>query len=326
MDEFSFIKAIKPNHYKQSSVVTGIGDDGAVVQPAIGSQMVIATDTMVENVHFSFDYMSYEDVGYRVLAANLSDLAAMGSTPLYYIVNVSGPNEVTNKQLVRIMNGMRELAEQYNMDLIGGDTTSSQELIITVTVFGELHSKCKRLRSHAKPKDVVFVTGYLGESGYGFQLIKSDQLETGSRFINQHIRPIPRLDFAHAIKAIKRVSLNDVSDGISSELNEIAEASHVSIVIDWNDIPIHPDIAHLNDQQLEKLALSTGEDFQLVGTCSEESWNNIKTMCSDQKIKVTKIGEVLPFTKQQPSVYITKNGKRRKLNSDGYQHGKYKGD
>ncbi|MGP4073721.1 thiamine-phosphate kinase [Piscibacillus sp. B03] len=326
MDEFSFIKAIKPKHYMQSSVINGIGDDGAVVQPSIGSQMVIATDTMVENVHFSFDYMSYEDVGYRVLAANLSDLAAMGSTPLYYIVNISGPNEITNDELVRIMNGTKELAKLYNMDLIGGDTTSSQELVITVTVFGELVAGYKRLRRHAQPNDVVFVTGYLGESGYGFQLIKKGKYEDDSRFIKQHIRPKPRLDFAQVIKTIKRVSLNDVSDGISSELNEIAEASNVSIVTDWNSIPIHPEMKHLKDEELEKLTLSTGEDFQLVGTCSEEAWNNIKSICSEQEIKVTKIGEVLPFNKQESSVYIIKNGKRKKLDSEGYQHGKYKGD
>ncbi|WP_054752693.1 thiamine-phosphate kinase [Piscibacillus salipiscarius] len=138
MDEFNFIKAIKPKYYKHSSVVKGIGDDGAIIQPNYSQQLVIATDTMVENIHFSLEYMSFEDVGYRVLAANLSDLAAMGSQPLYYIVNISSSNQVSNQELVRIMNGMKELADSYKMDLIGGDTTSSNQLVVTVTVFGQV--------------------------------------------------------------------------------------------------------------------------------------------------------------------------------------------
>ncbi|SEQ44249.1 thiamine-phosphate kinase [Piscibacillus halophilus] len=326
MDEFSFIRAIQPKYYKHSSVIKGIGDDGAVIQPSSGTQLVIATDTMVENVHFSLEYMTFEDVGFRVLAANLSDLAAMGSQPVYYLVNVSSPHSISNDELIRMMNGMKELADHYHMDLIGGDTTSGQELVITVTVFGEVQPNKKRLRSTAQPNDIVFVTGYLGESGYGYQLIQDGYDESNRYFHQRHKRPEPRIDFVEVNQSIQRLCLNDVSDGISSELNEIVQASGVSILINWDRLPIHPSMIELEHKRLEKLVLSTGEDFELVGTCSRSDWEHVQTNCKNNGINVTKIGEVLAYKHQKPTVYIEKNHVKKRLNQSGYQHGNDKGD
>ncbi|WP_194840952.1 thiamine-phosphate kinase [Filobacillus milosensis] len=320
MDEFSFIQSIRPKYYKQSSVIKGIGDDGAIVKPPFDSDLVMATDTMVNNIHFSLDYMTFEDVGYRVLAANLSDLAAMGSSPLYYLVNITSPKYMTNSNLKRIIDGMKELAGQYKMDLIGGDTTSGNELVITVTVLGSLPNSKYRLRSSARLNDIVFVTGNLGESGYGLKLLQSN---VEHHYFNQkHIRPSPRIDFVDATTNVKRMCLNDISDGLSSELYEIAEASKVSIAIDWAEVPFHDEMASLDHTELRKLTLSSGEDFELVGTCSDEDWNKIREVCDQHQIKVTQIGQVIDDMTTQPTVYINEYGKRKRLNREGYKHGK----
>ncbi|WP_054752691.1 thiamine-phosphate kinase [Piscibacillus salipiscarius] len=177
----------------------------------------------------------------------------------------------------------------------------------------------------AKPGDSVFVTGYLGESGYGFKLLQLGDYQHHNHFIKQHIRPRPRLDFVNTTATIDRICLNDVSDGLSSELNEIADASNVSMLINWEDIPVHPDMTYLEGFELEKLLLSTGEDFQLVGTCSQNDLKQIQINCQHAGIKVSKIGKVLD-NNHDPTVYINKNGTKSRLDSQGYQHGKCKGD
>ncbi|GEL76651.1 thiamine-phosphate kinase [Tenuibacillus multivorans] len=322
MEEFNFINSIKSKYYKQSSVIKGIGDDGAIINPVNGEHLVISTDTMVENVHFSLDYMALEDIGHRVLAANISDLAAMGSRPLYYMVNISSPSTYDNSQLIQIMNGMTALACHYQMDLIGGDTTSSDQLVITVTVFGAKLSSLNRLRSSAKENDIVFVTGRLGEAAYGFKYIQDGIASKDNYFINRHIRPIPRIDFAEETNDIKRICLNDVSDGIASELNEIAEESNVTIEIDWSNIPIHHEMKDLDKATLKQFSLSSGEDFELVGTCSQDDWERIQKKCESKGIAVTHIGHVLNNDQNQAKVILKDEKSRLVLNRDGYQHGK----
>ncbi|MGM8216727.1 thiamine-phosphate kinase [Bacillaceae bacterium W0354] len=322
MNEFQLINQIKQPFYKQATVIKGIGDDGAIVKPPTGQHLVIATDTMVEGVHFSLNYMSYEDIGYRVLVANLSDLAAMGSEPLYYLVNITAPKSMDNERLVKIFNGAKELANQYKLDLIGGDTVEGENLVITVTVFGSVMPQLKRLRNHAQSGDIIFCTGFLGESAYGYHLLKSEQnLCKDTYFTNRHVRPKPRLDFTQATTHIDRICLNDISDGIASELYEIAIASNMDLTIDWDLIPINDNMKHLSTKQLKEMVLFSGEDFELVGTCSKEDWIKIKKDCKKRNIRVTKIGEVHSNTNPKPTVKIIVEGQLTVLEQRGYRHG-----
>lgn len=252
MKEFEFIEKIKPSYYRNSSVIKGIGDDAAVVSPPNGYELVIASDTMVEDIHFSFEYMQLSDIGFRVLAANLSDLAAMGARPLYYAVNIAVPSTYSDEQLTDLYVGMNELAQKYKLDLIGGDTVSANELVITISVFGKVLPNRKRLRSYAQTNDIVFVTGNLGEAAYGYDLLQSNFL-LENYFTNRHKRPIPRIDFVELTDSVIRMSLNDLSDGLASELNEIAEASQATIVIHWDDLPIHSKMTNIEIEQLKSM-------------------------------------------------------------------------
>src|SRR5699024_10321088 len=153
MDEFSFINSIKPKEYHQSALIKGMGDDAAVFQPLTGS-VVTAVDTFVEHVHFSRQTMKLFQAGYRALAANMSDLAAMGATPAFYLASVVVPDSLSIQDLYKIFSGMKDLANAYNMDLIGGDTVSGKVLTLSITVIGFVDDQQARYRHLARDGDV----------------------------------------------------------------------------------------------------------------------------------------------------------------------------
>ena len=162
MDEFSFINLIKQDYYTQSTLIKGVGDDGAVFRQS-SKDIVTAMDTFVEDIHFSRKTMRPFYIGYRALAANISDLAAMGASPAFYLVSIIIPKSWSEDELLQIFTGMKTLAKTFNMDLIGGDTVSGQQLSISITVIGYVQRGKARYRSSAQDGDIVFVTGTLGD-------------------------------------------------------------------------------------------------------------------------------------------------------------------
>ncbi|TCT18954.1 thiamine-phosphate kinase [Melghiribacillus thermohalophilus] len=322
MDEFSFIKSIKPRFYHHSSVQKGIGDDAAVFRPPSGMDMVTATDTMVEHVHFRLTTMEPYHLGYRVLAANLSDLAAMGSIPVFYLVSIVVPESWKDKQLRSVYNGMKEIADQYHMDLLGGDTVSGDRFVISVTVIGFVERDKSRYRRHARDGDVVFVTGTLGDSAFGLHLLteRSFSVEAQDHFINRHRMPTPRVWFSRKLKQLDRVCLNDISDGISSEANEIAEASGVDLHIDYSQLPMHPQLKKLSETNQKKFVLAGGEDFELIGTISEHNWSVVEEAARQTNTIVKKIGFVRRKVAAEGQVFLYENGKKQVLKKQGYIH------
>src|SRR5690625_1342534 len=225
MDEFSFIDSIKQPFYKQSTLMKGIGDDAAVFRPG-ANDVVTAVDTFVEGIHFAKKTMPPFYIGYRSLAANISDLAAMGATPAFYLVSITIPKTWQKEQLPEIFNGMSSLSHTYKMDLIGGDTVSGKELVISITVIGYVKKGKVRYRSLAKPDDIVFVTGTVGDSQAGFYILMNQgKYINKDYFIKRHQMPKPRIDFVQQLSHLNRISLNDISDGIASEASEIARES-----------------------------------------------------------------------------------------------------
>lgn len=292
MDEFALINEIKQTHYKQSSLVKGIGDDSAVFRQSY-KDTVTAVDTFVENVHFSRATMNDEQIGYRSLAATVSDLAAMGAEPVFYLVSIVIPNEWETTSIQNIFLGMDHFASKYKMDLIGGDTVSGKELTLSITVVGYALSHRIRYRHTAKAKDIVFVTGSLGDSQAGLYILQNNISCTAQKyFIERHQRPSPKVNFAKALGPIKRVTLNDISDGLASELNEIATASNINIIIDEQKVPIHRDLYQFDEKQYKQWAYYGGEDFELVGTVATSDWNTVQTIATETNTEVTAIGSV----------------------------------
>ncbi|MCY8540061.1 thiamine-phosphate kinase [Bacillus haynesii] len=322
MDEFELIQRITPRSLSHQEIEIGIGDDAAVYHTKNGYQEIVAVDTMVDGIHFLSSHSSPADIGYKALAVNISDIAAMGGRPKYYLVSIAVPSGWRATDIEAMYEEMNKLATLYQMDLIGGDTVSANgPLVLTVTAIGEIEKGRSCLRSHAEPGDVVFVTGELGSSAAGLSFILGqaqvkDDMQS-QYYIERHKRPEPRVEAGLICSRYHHVALNDISDGLASELNEFAEASRVSIDIYKEMIPVHSDLHTLNTKW-EEWVLFGGEDFELVGTISNDQWERFSQECSEHDVPVYQIGRV---TKQgQAEVFYHDGQDRVLLEKKGYNH------
>lgn len=320
MDEFEFIDHIKQRTYKQNSVVKGIGDDAAIFRPTT-NDVVTAVDTFVENIHFTSKTTTPFHVGYRALAANISDIAAMGAVPKFYLVSIVVPSEIGEETLLQMYAGMNDIAKNYQMDLIGGDTVSGEQLVISITVIGYLSTQIARYRSNAKENDVVFVTGVLGDSAAGLHILLNElSVKDGSYFINRHQMPEPRVSFVEKLQSVKRIALNDVSDGIANELRELAVASDKDIIVHDEMIPIHPSLKQFNSEHQYRWKYFGGEDFELVGTVGNRDWFDLEKIAQEIGLKITKIGNVTLKQAKHPQVLLWKENSLSLLKNEGYIH------
>ena len=322
-DEFAFINKIKPKTSHSQHLITGIGDDAALIRPMDEMDQIICMDTMVEGIHFTKDTMSPNDIGYKALAVNISDIAAMGGKPLYYLVSIAVPKKWSQNELIAIYDGMKELSDTYKIDLIGGDTVSSPDtLMITVTVLGQIQRGKQLLRSNARVGDVVFVTGTIGDSAAGLELILNRSrnhsfIENEEYLVRRHQHPTPRVEIGHALTLLDRVSLNDISDGLASETNEIAESSKVNLVIDETKLSLSSALLHYNKSRALEWALYGGEDFELIGTMAPETWGQFENKIHKLGIAITVIGSV---QEGKGEVFLLKNGELIPLEKKGYNH------
>lgn len=319
MDEFSFIDSITPHSYRQKSLIKGIGDDAAVFRQPV-KDIVTAVDTFVEGIHFTRKTMKPFHIGYRALAANLSDIAAMGASAAFYLVSIVIPNNWTANELAQIFAGMEELANQYSVDLIGGDTVSGIELSISITVIGYVDEGKARYRNAAKANDVVFVTGTLGDSQAGFHIL-TDQAKYSEvdYFIRRHRMPSPRLEFANRLTKLSRIALNDISDGIANEAAEIATASQVNIMLIDNLLPTSPSYKQFPVDLQHKWKYYGGEDFELLGTVPSDDWLEVQRIAEQTNTKVTEIGNV-SINQDFGQVYVDMNNKIVPIEKKGYTH------
>ncbi|WP_112179738.1 MULTISPECIES: thiamine-phosphate kinase [Paraliobacillus] len=322
MDEFKFIDSIKQSTYKQSSIVKGIGDDAAVFRQNY-QDVVTAVDTFVENIHFSRETMDPYHVGYRVLATNISDMAAMGATPTYYMISIVIPEDWSDQELQEIYQGMKAIASNYRMDLIGGDTVAGSELVVSVTIIGIVDKGKARYRSDMKENDILFVTGTLGDAAAGLYLLTTkelDNLKNHKYLIDRHRLPTPRVAFAEALGELDRVALNDISDGIASEANELAVASNLTIHLDLLKLPKHENLTQFTSEQQRNFQLFGGEDFELIGSVPQKDWNRVQEAAKKTNTKITKIGFVSDEESTNKLAFIHEGGAKKLLNKDGYTH------
>ncbi|WP_070121685.1 thiamine-phosphate kinase [Bacillus marinisedimentorum] len=322
--EFSFIRSITPAQTFQRSLIQGIGDDAAVYSGSDNYSEVVCLDTMAEGIHFTRKTMNPFDLGYKALAVNISDLAAMGAEPAFYLVSAAISEDWTEDDLQEMYKGMAELGSRWQMDLIGGDTVASKSgLVLTVVVIGRVEKGKELLRSTAKPGDIVFVTGTPGDSAAGLKLLLEEPGRVYSKaeqyFIERHRRPVPRIEAGRFLAGLQRVALNDVSDGVASEANELAEASGVRIDISEMRLPASPQLEALPSNERISSILFGGEDFELIGTMSKIEWESIH---DDEKLKYAlhEIGTVCEAD-GKPAVYLhTASGETELLGKKGYNH------
>lgn len=254
-----------------------IGDDGAIVHPPPGCELVVTTDVLVDGVHFSDRTTTAFDVGWRSVAANLSDLAAMGATPLGITVGLSLPPTLPIVWLEQLYQGMQTCLTRYGTGIIGGDLTRSSVATVAITALGAVRSDRIIARSTAQVGDAIVVTGYHGDSHGGLQLLldaklgQADFTAQQQALITAHQRPQPRLDVLPMLDRTRSnasqpltISGMDSSDGLADAIVQICQASGVGAVLNRSTLPISPDLSRIFPDTAVDSALYGGEDFELV--------------------------------------------------------------
>ncbi len=275
-------------------LILGIGDDAAAWY---GNTLIqLATvDSLIQDVHFSLDITSWEELGWRALAANLSDIAAMGGLPKYALVSLALPDHTEVEDVTALYKGMIELAQQFEVAIVGGDTSSAPLLVINITILGSTKSQAQYMltRSAAKPSEKVAVTGYLGGAAAGLEMLTKHlqfNSEATASLKKAFLHPYPRVAEGQILVEHGVRAAIDISDGLISDLNHICKASQVSAQIEIDRVPVQPAVkANFGDRALE-LALSGGEDYELLFTASAEVIDKVRAAVS---CPITVIGEII---------------------------------
>ncbi len=302
------------------NLIIGIGDDAAAWKGDSATQLA-TTDSLFQDVHFRLSTTPWYELGWKALAVNLSDIAAMGGVPEYAVVSLALPPDTEVDDVKALYQGMIELAQRFEVALIGGDTCRAPLVSITITVLGSARDKDGRMltRSAARPGDKIAVTGALGAAAAGMEMLdKKLQLDAeSSRQLRQaFLQPEPRVAEGQQLVALGVKAAIDISDGLISDLKHVCEASRVGARVEVERIPVAPAVrANFKDRALA-LATAGGEDYELLFTASEEKIAKVKTALS---CPVTTIGEIVA---EGPGnvVMVDAHGAPVDLEKSGWEH------
>lgn len=294
LGEFGLIKHLTKNfEINQSSTLKGIGDDAAVLDFK-DKKAVISTDLLIEGVHFDLAYMPLKHLGYKSVVVNVSDIYAMNAKPTQITVSVAVSNRFPLEALEELFDGITLAAKEYNVDVIGGDTTSSQKgLIISITAIGEADEAELTYRNGAKSNDLLVVTGDLGAAYMGLQVLEREKqvfrvnpnnqpdLDAYTYIIERQLKPEARKDirtFLHALE-IKPTSMIDISDGLSSEIIHLCKQSGIGCNLYEEKLPLDPQLISVCEEfniDSTTVAINGGEDYELLFTISMNDFDKIK--------------------------------------------------
>ena len=293
MDEFEIIDRYFVHKSCPSDVIVGIGDDGAVIRTSPGEETVLATDTLVEGVHFASG-ASPQDIGHKCLAVNLSDLAAMGAVPRWALLNLTLPN-AHEDWLQHFSSGFLGLARYYGVTLVGGDT-SRGPLCISVTAAGTLPSGTALTRSGACSGDQVWVSGSLGDAAIGLRIAQEGRNQADSHtasLIRRLNVPEPRVSLGQSLRGVASAAV-DVSDGLLSDLRHILRCSGgLGAILDVSSLPLSPAaLAVCDERTVQSSALGGGDDYELCFTVPAELEEKLLALNEQQMTPIVKVGEV----------------------------------
>ncbi len=294
LGEFKLIEHLT-NQFKitQKSTVKSIGDDAAVLNYG-KKQVVVSTDLLVEGVHFDLSYVPLKHLGYKAIIVNLSDIYAMNATATQVTVSIAVSNRFPLEALEDLYAGISTAAKLYNVDVVGGDTTSSTSgLILSVTAIGTVEKDNAVLRSGAKPNDLLVVTGDIGGAYMGLQILEREKevfkvnpnnqpdLSLYTYIVERQLKPEARKDIVELLAElkVKPTSMIDISDGLSSEVIHLCKQSNVGVDLYENKIPLDPQVISTCEEfnlDSTTIALNGGEDYELLMTISQDDFPKIK--------------------------------------------------
>jgi thiamine-monophosphate kinase len=308
------------------SVIAGIGDDAAALKVSNNSILLATSDLLIEDIHFDLTFTDSYYLGRKALAVNLSDIAAMGGTPRFFVVSLALPIHLSLSFVDELYRGMMEMASLFSTTLVGGDTNASpKKLMISLTVLGEVHPDHICLRSGARAGDSIFVTGTLGDAALGLLSLQKDPSAARHSpldpLVSKHLSPLPRVTEGNLLADNHFASsLIDISDGLLIDLNRILKASKKGATVRLKDLPLSREFKNLEcHQSFDKInyALTGGEDYELLFTCSPEKEEALLQTAQEKGFSITNIGTI---TDAEKLLLLDSNDQTFSLDHLGYDH------
>ena len=330
LGEFGLIDHLtKNNEIRNASTLLSVGDDAAVIDN-FGKQTVVTTDMLVEGIHFDLMYTPLKHLGYKSVVVNLSDIYAMNATPTHITLSIAFSNRFSLEALDEFYEGVYAACEKYGVDLVGGDTTSSQKgFIISITAIGEVSPDKYVKRSTANKSDLLCVSGFLGAAFLGLTILEREKkvysetgiqpdLENQAYIVGKLLKPEARKDIIEFLSdsEIMPTSMIDISDGLSSEILHICKQSNLGCVLYEDKIPINEEArqyAYKLELDPTACALSGGEDYELLFTIAQADYD--KLLLSEQ---ISVIGYMT--APEEGSHLITRGGNKHALVAQGWNH------
>lgn len=314
MSEFTIItKYFKQHQHDDARLALSIGDDAAVFDIATDQQCVVSLDTLIKGIHYPVNTSPF-DIGYKSLAVSLSDMAAMGAEPKYAMLSLA-INKEDDVWLEQFAAGFFQLINDYQINLIGGDTVAGAEAITTV-VHGVVSRGQALTRSHAQVGDVIYISGAPGEAGMALQRVLAQQ-SCAEDLVERLNRPTPRVALGLKLHGIAHACI-DVSDGLLADLEKICEASQVGATLYLEQLPVSEKLlAHVSLERARELVLTAGDDYELCFTVSPEHVPLINQLSQQLDLALTQVGVI---HKAGAIKVVDQNGKQQQFCNKGYEH------
>lgn len=302
------------------NLIIGIGDDAAAWRGDTSIQLV-TLDSFIQNVHFSLAITPWQEAGWKALAVNLSDIAAMGGVPRYAVLSLALPDDTEVKDVTALYQGMTKLAQEFGVAIVGGDTSRAPQVALNITVLGSTPNKSGSMltRSGAKPGDKIAVTGYLGAASAGLEMLSATLRfddEASAHLKQAFLHPYPRISEGKLLLEHGARAAIDISDGLVSDLGHICQASQLGARLKVDSVPVDPAVrARFGNRALE-LALSGGEDYEILFTASAEVIDKIRKIAD---CPITVIGDMVA-DKENKVTLFDQRGNPFTLDQGGWEH------
>jgi thiamine-monophosphate kinase len=308
-------KILKTNLPINKNLITSIGDDAAVFRLGQNRYGLITTDLSLEGVHFLLGSMSLVDIGFKAMSANISDIAAMGGKPNFAFISLGIPLDFEQKSILTLYRGFIKAANQSNLIISGGDISKAEKLLINITIYGEKTGK-PILRSGAEEGDYIYISGTLGDSLAGFEVMTSKDANPFFKSLQKkHKQPSGRLNLVpEVLKKYSPKAMIDVSDGLLSDLGHICVSSQKGFILEEDKIPFSSSLYKYVRQKKKNLSdyfLRSGEEYELLFTSSKK----IDKVFFIKGIKITRIGQI-----KKNGYFLQKKGILSKVNLKGFDH------
>jgi len=315
VDEFEIIRRYFARESSGEGIRVGIGDDGAVLIPAHDRDLISVVDTLVSGIHYP-ETLAPADIGYRAVAVNLSDVAAMGARPRWMTLALTLVN-AERAWLDGFARGLFEAADEHALALVGGDTTRGEQTVISVQIIADVDPGKAMLRAGAEEGDAIYVTGTVGDAAAGLSILQSGLpgSDDVDYLIRQFTRPVARIEAGAAIASIAHAAI-DLSDGLYTDLDKLLAASGVAGSLELADIPLSSQLTNLMDEDdALRFALGGGDDYELCFTASAAE-DEIAAIRESTGVAITRLGQVL----EGSGLKCTRNGDQFDYQDAGYRH------